>query len=380
MLKGEIIDFLKELVKTPSQNGIDSERKIADLVFKKLSQFNFSPKLIGSREHPSVFCKLTKNFSGKTVWFESCLDTVPVGDLSKWKYSPLKGVIKGKRMYGRGVADSKIGIAIFCYLAEILYKNPEFKGNIILGFDADEQSGKFTGIKDILKEKPKADICILGYQGMDEISIGGRGWLRLKIKTKGRSAHTGARFKKGINAIHKMVDVIEILKEMKLSDKKEPFFEYGSNLNVSFVGGGTAINIVPDKCEIKVDIRLLPSQTKKEILEKINDKLRKLRKRDPNFFCKVEVLQYQSAFLTSPQNTFVKILQKTAKKILKRKIPLTSSGGGSVGNVISKLGIPIINSFGCECDNIHAPNEWVNINNIPEVFEIYRKSILEFCR
>ena len=371
----DIIKFTKQLVQTPSQNGIDSEEKMAGLVSKKLSQFGFSPKIIGNKNHPSVFCKIIKNPKGKTIWFESCLDTVPIGDIKKWKYSPLKATIKGSKMYGRGVADSKIGIAIFTYLAKELYDNPEFKGNILLGFDANEQSGEFTGIRDILKQKPKADICVLGHQDIDEIHIGARGWLRLKITTKGKSAHTGSRSKKGNNAIHQMADIIATLKKLNLGNKKEPFFDYGSSFNVSLIKGGVAINIVPDECETKIDIRFLPSQNKKGILDKINKALKKSK-----FSYEIEVLQCENAFLTNPKNKFVRLLQKNAQRELKRKIPFVSSGAGSVGNVVSKINIPIINSFGCKNDNVHAPNEWVDINTLPKVFEIYRKTILEFFK
>ena len=376
----DIIKFTKKLVETPSQNGIDSEKKIADLVFKKLSSFGFLPKIIGGKKHPSVFCKIIKNPRGKTVWLESCLDTVPTGDIKKWKYPPLKATIKGLKMYGRGVADSKVGIAIFCYLVKELYGDPKFKGNIILGFDADEQSGEFTGMRDILKQKPKTDVCILGYQDIDEIHIGARGWLRLKIITRGKSAHTGSRSKEGNNAIHQMGDIIGELKKLNLGYKKEPFFNYGSGLNVSLIEGGVAINIVPDKCEAKIDIRFLPSQSKKEILDQINKALKRLKQKNPELSYKISVLQYQNAFLTNPKNEFVRLLQKTAQKKLKKKIPLVSSGAGSVGNVISGLGVPIINSFGFKNGNAHAPNEWVDISSIPKVFEIYKETILEFCK
>ncbi len=371
----DILKFTKQLVETPSQNGIDSEKKIADLVFKKLSSFGFSPKIIGNKKHPSVFCKITKNPKSKTIWLESCLDTVPVGNVSKWKYPPLKATIKGSKMYGRGVADSKVGIAIFIHIAKSLYNDPKFKGNIILGFDADEQGGEFKGIRDILRQKPKADVCILGYQNIEEIHIGARGWLRLKIITRGKSAHTGSRSKKGDNAIHQMAEIITILKKLDLGNKKESFFNYGSSFNVSFIKGGVAINIVPDECEAKADIRFLPSQNRKEILSKIN---KVLKSKKVNY--EIKVLQCENAFLTDSKKKFVRLLQKAAQKELKRKIPLTSSGAGGVGNVISKLDIPIINSFGCKKGNIHASNEWIDISTIPKVFEIYRKAILEFCK
>jgi succinyl-diaminopimelate desuccinylase len=372
----DIITFTKKLVNTPSQNGINSEKKIANLVFKKLSSFGFSPRIIGDKEHPSVFCKVSRNPKGKAIWLESCLDTVPVGDIQKCKYPPLKATTKGSKMYGRGVADSKIGIAIFCYLAKELYDNPNFRGNLVLGFDADEQSGAFTGISDILKQKPKVDVCVLGYQSMDEIHIGARGWLRLKITTQGKSAHTGSRSKKGNNAIHQMAEIITALRKLDLGNKKEPYFDYGSSFNVSIIEGGVAINIVPDKCEARVDIRFLPSQNKKEILAKIDKALKQLK--EINY--EIEVLQCENAFLTNPKDKFVKILQRTAQKELKAKIPLVSSGAGSVGNVVSKLKIPIINSFGCRNDNVHAPNEWIDVSTLSKVFKIYRRAILDFCK
>jgi len=321
----DIIKFTKRLVETPSQNGIDSEKKIANLVFKKLASFGFSPKIIGDKRHPSVFCEIKKSPKGKTIWLESCLDTVRIGDVSKWKHPPLKATIRGSKMYGRGTADSKVGIAIFCYLAKELYNNPEFKGNIILGFDANEQSGEYSGIRDIIKyKKPKADVCILGYQGIDEISIGMRGWLRLQIITKGKSAHTGSRSRKGNNAIHQMAEVITALRKLNLENKKEPYFEYGSNFNVSLIEGGISINIMPDECKIKIDIRFLPSQTKQEILDKIHETLKELTKKKPDIHYEIEFLRCEPPFLTNPKNKFVKLLQKIAQDGLKTKIPLVT--------------------------------------------------------
>ena len=375
----DIIKFTKQSVETPSQNGIDSEKKIANLVSKKLSSFGFSPKIIRNKKHPSVFCRINKNPKGKTIWLEACLDTVVAGEKTKWQHPPLKAAIKRRKMYGRGTADSKAGIAIFCYLAKELCQTSEFKGNLILGFDANEQSGEFTGIRDILRQKPKADVCILGYPGTEEITIGGRGWLRLEIVTRGKAAHTGARFNIGNNAIHQMIDIINALKNMDLGGKKEPFFKYGSSLNISLVKGGIAINMVPDECEAKIDIRFLPSQSKKSIMKKIQEELKKLKKKNRNINYRIDILQSENAFLTDPQNKFIKLLQKNAEKELKKKIPLASSGAGSVGNVISKLGIPIVNGFGCDFGNAHALNEWIDITTIPKVFKIYRNTIIEYC-
>lgn len=374
-----IIKFTKELVAIPSQNGIDLEDAIAKTVFSKLESFGFNPKIIGDKNRSSVICHIKKKSANKTIWLESCLDTAPVGDFSKWKYPPFEGKIVGNKMFGRGSNDSKIAIAIFCYLAKELAKDKNFKSSIFLGFDADEQSGNFSGIREVLKYAPKVEVCILGYQGIKEISIGARGWLRLKITTIGKSAHTGSRSKKGINAIHLMGKAIVAILGIDLGNKKSPFFNFGPSLQISQINGGEAINIVPDRCEANIDIRLLPSQTKKEVISKINKALKVLINEDSLFNFSLEILQFERAYLTNPENTFVKILSKKANKILQKSIPLVASGQGSVGNIISKLNIPIINAFGCECGNGHSSNEWVNIKTVPKVFEIYKKSLKEFA-
>ena len=377
----EIINFTRRLVQIPSQNGIDSEKEIAKFIFEKLKSFEFSPKIIGPKEHPSVICSLKKPKAKKIIWLESHLDTVSAGDLSKWKYPPFRGAIKGGKMYGRGVADSKIGIAIFSYLAKALFKNPEFKANLFLGFDADEHSGNFTGIRKILKYAPKnSDICILGYQGIDEISIGARGWLRLKLITFGKAAHTGSRSKKGINAIHKMQKAIGAVLDLPFLKQKEKFFEYETSLNVSLIKGGLAINIVPDRCEIFIDIRFTFSQKPKLIIKEITDKLKEIKKKDKDFKFKIQVLQSQKAFLTNSNEPFLKILKEKAEKILKREIPFRTSGAGSVGNLISKKGTPVLNGFGCDCGNIHTSNEWVDIRDLPKIFEIFEKTLTDFSK
>ncbi|MFH2032769.1 MAG: M20/M25/M40 family metallo-hydrolase [Bacteroidota bacterium] len=371
----QIIEFTQKLVATPSQNFIDSESGVANLVFEKLKDFGFKPEIVGPKEHPSVICHIIKENPTKTIWLESCLDTVPTGDTAKWDHPPFKAKIVDNKMYGRGAADSKVAIALFCYLAKELSEDKNFNASIFLGFDADEQTGNFTGIREVIKHAPKAGVCILGYQGINEISIGARGWLRLKISTIGKSAHTGSRTNKGMNAIHAMGKVINAITSLNLGQKTEPFFEFGSSLNVSQINGGVAINIVPDKCEVSIDIRLLPAQTKDEILGTIKSKIDEMK-----IQYNLEVLQYEQAYLTDPQNSFVQTLKNSASEVLKKEIPLVASGQGSVGNVVSKLEIPIINAFGVDSDNVHAPNELIDVGTIPKVFEIYKRSLIEFSK
>jgi acetylornithine deacetylase/succinyl-diaminopimelate desuccinylase-like protein len=177
-----------------------------------------------------------------------------------------------------------------------------------------------------------------------------------------------------------MQKAIEVILKLNFLKKKEKFFEYGPSLNISLIKGGLFMNIVPDKCEAVIDIRFLPSQKPKLIMKEMVESLREVKKEDKDFKFKIEIINFQDAFLTNPNHPFIKILEKNVKKILKRKIIFATSGAGSVGNLIAKKKIPIINAFGCESGNFHAEDEWVNTDDIPRILKIYQDSLIEFSK
>jgi len=376
--KKNLTRFLQKLVQTSSQNGIDSLVPIVKVVSQELRKFGFKLILSGNKKTLSVLC-FYSSAEGRRLWLDAPLDTVSMGDNKKWKYPPLSGkIVKGK-LYGRGSGDCKAAIAIFVYaIAAISQSKEKIKGQLILTFDSGEQSGDFTGMKNILKKGIRADACIIGYPGTEEIAIGSRGFLRLNITTLGKSAHTGARYDVGINAIIKMVRFINGLEKLKMKYKKTPFFRFGPRLTVSQIEGGRAINIVPDGCNIKVDIRLIPSQTKATVMKDIETLLRELKKEDPQFRVELKPYLYEPPFQTSVNSKIVKILKKNAQEILNKKIKLIASGASNVGNIIGNRGIDTISGFGPDGDNFHSENEFIFINSIIPVAKVYIKTILDF--
>lgn len=365
----ELVRFIQKLIQTPSQNQIDPEKNVAQVIVKKLKEFGFNPQLVDNKNRPSVLCFVNKA-SGKKLLLDAPLDTVSTGDLKKWKYPPFSARIVNGKLYGRGAADCKAGIGIFCFVAAAIAQE-KIDGQLILAFDSDEQSGNFSGIKEVLK-RIKPDAAIIGYPD-PEIAIGARGWLRLKITTLGKPAHTGARYKKGFNAITKMVKVINALESLKMDFKKNKFFPFGPKLTISQIQGGRAINIVPDECVIHVDIRLVPNQAKEKVLREIKRAIKESE-------IKIKPYQYAPAFLTTPEEKSVKILHKNAEEVLKRPIPLITHGGGGIGNILAQKGIPVIGGFGVEANNIHGYNEYIEVDSILPVTKIYTKTLLEFLK
>lgn len=377
--KKNLISFLQQIVRIPSQDGLDFLKPIIKAVSQELKKFGFKPILIGEKTNQSILCFCGRKGTGKTLWLDAPLDTAAVGNINKWKYSPFSGKIVQGKLYGRGSGDCKAAIAIFVYSAAAVFNSGKnIKGQLILTFDSGEQNGDFTGMRNILKRGVKADACIIGYPNTEGIVIGSRGFLRMNVTTFGKSAHTGARYKVGVNAINKMVQFLNGLEKLKLSHKKSRLFNFGPRLTISTIEGGRAINIVPDECKVKIDIRLVPSQTKDRVLEEINNLVKKIEEKDPHFKIEIKPYLYEPAFQTSERSEIVRILKKNAEEILKKRVKLIACGPANSGNIIGNKGIDTIAGFGIDGDNFHSENEYINLNFIIPVTKVYIKTISDF--
>ncbi|MBI4130284.1 M20 family metallopeptidase, partial [Candidatus Roizmanbacteria bacterium] len=116
----DLVDFIKELVRTPSVNGTHTEKAITTLIAERARTLGLPHELIAlDAERPNVF--VGTNFSRKSgLLFVAHLDTVPVGDEKKWKYTPFAAEIEDGKLFGRGAIDCKAGIALSIYALKIL--------------------------------------------------------------------------------------------------------------------------------------------------------------------------------------------------------------------------------------------------------------------
>lgn len=373
----DVFAFTKELVAIPSY---ETERHIASHILDTFDRLGLRGDAIGGDlNHPSIISLTTKPNSKKTILLEAPLDTTPLGSAYEWQHNPLDVFVDtDNKAYGLGIADAKLAIAMYTYLAFHLQQDAAFNGSLFLAFDAQEQNGKFSGIREIIPYLPKLDGAFLGYQSYNKIHIGARGWVRLKLISHGQSAHTGSTKKKGVNAVHNLILLAEAILKLKL-EASEPYFEYGSRVNISVIQGGNAVNVVPNKAELLIDIRITPQQKPLEIVSCVQNTLFEVTQQHPDIQYDLEVFQAEQAYLSNPHDRLITTLHTVFQQETKRDIPLVTSGPGSVGNVLSQLNIPIINAFGVDSDGVHAANEWIDITTIEPVFRTLYKTIKQFC-
>ena len=138
------------------------------------------------------------------------------------------------------------------------------QGTVILHLVSDEESHGHQGTGFLTDKKMiRGDAAIIGEPTDLEPVISQKGALWLRISTKGKSAH-GSRPHAGINAIEKMKKAIDQLRSISLEEEHpllgKPTF------NIGTIQGGTKINMVPERCEIELDRRMLPGEEKEQIL------------------------------------------------------------------------------------------------------------------
>jgi acetylornithine deacetylase/succinyl-diaminopimelate desuccinylase family protein len=397
--KPAIIKFAQTLVKAKSENPYipgesqktnkPIEKQISKLIFRKLKKFGFNPKYVSALPNrPNVVCPL-KNKRKPVLIFNGHMDTVVVGEKSKWKYPPFSGKIVGNKLYGRGAMDMKSSLAAMIFALKTLKKiAPTLKGNLILSMVADEKPGACSeiGTKYLLKQGLNGSACIVAEPGTEKIRVGMKGYYRFKIIAKGIAVSTGSgvweRKEKGENAVIKMAKILLALEELNLKKKKSEFhycaiveFRQSVITPGTLIKGGSGINIVPDYCEATVDIRLMPGQTKQAIKKQI---LNCIKKTAPQAQAKIQDLMFIPGMAISENEKIVKILAKNAKFILGKKPKIALSPSACDAHFFIKKGIPTICGFGPSGDNFHGTNEFVYTNSIIDACKIYALTAFDF--
>lgn len=255
-----VSELTQALVRIPSRAGIDPYDRIVDRLSGWMRNHGLATTLL--RDGTGAVVGLTAEIRGSHLgprWvLDACLDTAPFGDEHAWTHSPTSGVVENGWMWGRGSADSKAAVAIFCHLATRLAASTEqLHGGLVVLFDLDEHTGRFGGARQYF-EGPDApnDIAgvMIGYPGMDKLVIGGRGVYRAELHVHGTASHSGAS-RSTPNAIDKAAHLVQELGTTDLPGGTSADFPLPGKLTVTAIEGGQGYSVTPDVCTLNIDIR-----------------------------------------------------------------------------------------------------------------------------
>ena len=370
------LELLKKLIKiesiSPNDNGcfdvIKQQFDGLDFSFEETNYKNISNLIITNGD--------SKN---KTFCFLGHTDVVPPGPESEWSVPPFSGEIIDNKIYGRGAADMKGGVACFISaLKEFLSENKDPSFNIMVLLNSNEEgkleNGKVDRVINRMIDKDKfIDFCLIGEPSSskkvgDVIRIGRRGSLSGNLKVYGIQGHV-AYPKQALNPILGIGKTLEELKNMEWDRGNENFEP--TSFQVSNIKSGTgAENVVPGVLEMTFNFRFSPESSPDGLKEKFEALLKKSD-------LKYDVSWTLSAlpFLTA-KTEFIDIVKSSIKEINNIDTKIDNGGGTSDGRWVAPMGSEIV-ELGPLNKTIHQIDEHVDIEDLSTLKEIYKKILIK---
>jgi succinyl-diaminopimelate desuccinylase len=296
-LAGELVDFAAELVRIPTVNPPgEFYEDCARAIGARLERCGFRVEYHAAegrpehtRAHPrvNVVGTLPGARPNPLVHLNGHFDVVPVGE--GWTMDPFGGEVRDGRIYGRGIADMKAGIAAAVYAAEAIRRaGVRLAGTVEVSGTVDEESGGFAGMAYLAERgriaRGRTDAVIIPEPlNVDRICIGHRGVYWFEVTTHGHIAHGSMPFL-GVNAVEHMGAVLEAIRRdllptfagRRTSLPVVPEPARHATLNVNGIQGGQPTGgiqtpCVADRCTAVFDRRFLIEEgfeaTRREIVE-----------------------------------------------------------------------------------------------------------------
>jgi len=355
---------------TPDDKGCQT------ILANRLTPLGFKAEKMNFDEVENLW--LRKGNEAPLFCFAGHTDVVPTGPVDDWDSDPFELTIRNEKMYGRGIADMKGGIAAFTAACERFVNDyPQHNGSIALLITSDEEgpakNGTIKVIETLEARNEKIDWCLVGEPSStkkvgDVIKNGRRGALGCKLKVIGKQGHV-AYPHLAKNPIHLVAPMLAELTAMKW-DQGNDFFP-PTTLQVANINAGTgASNVIPGTLSMDFNLRFSTEISPEEIKQCIQ---KLLSKHQLNY--EIEWILSGMPFLTAEGN-LVSATVKAIKETTGINTELSTSGGTSDGRFIAPTGAQVI-ELGPTNASIHQLNESVGLNELDTLEKIYYGILVE---
>ena len=260
---------------------------------------------------------------------------------------------------GPGVTDLKGGIMVMLKALEVLENSPwaEHIGWEIL-FNPDEEIGSPGSASLIEEAATRVHLGMIFEPSMPDGSLAGqrKGSGNFSVVSYGKAAHAGREHHLGRNAIRALCDFISAMDDLNGQRQSITF-------NPGYIHGGGAVNIVPDRCIHKFNVRLAKPDDEHWCLEQLEKIIHTINSRDGirlelhgGFTRKPKVL--------TPANQVLFDMVTSFGKALGLDIAIKPTGGCCDGNNLAAAGIPNVDTLGVQGGAIHSDREYLKVSSL----------------
>ncbi|MET8747238.1 M20/M25/M40 family metallo-hydrolase [Streptomyces sp. NPDC004728] len=376
-----VVELAQELIRRPSRAGIDDYGPVLRVLEDWLTARDLPHRRLHDDEDALVglLVEIPGGHPGPWWTLDACVDTAPYGDESAWAFPPTCGDIVNGWLRGRGAADSKLAAAMFCHIAaDLLPRAADLHGGLAVLLDVDEHTGTFGGARAYLADPAAARPAgvMIGYPGLDEVVVGGRGLWRASLSVHAPSGHSGSS-KTVIGAITRAAHLVRMLDAADLPGiDRDSAFPLPPKLSVTAFHGGQGFSVTPDRVDINVDVRTTPgfdahdaealvrkaaAELDAELPAPTPTELAPIATWPP--FRLTESEQPAAALLNAATQAGLIVRPKTA-------------GPSNIGNLLAGEGIRATAGFGVPYEGLHGINERAHLAELPAVYAVYQRAVL----
>ncbi|MDE3204738.1 MAG: M20 family metallopeptidase [Acidobacteriota bacterium] len=292
------------------------------------------------------------------------LDVVPV-NAGAWSHDPFDPQVVDGRLYGRGTADMKGGIAAAICALDVLERAGRVPGcNLVFHLVADEERGGRLGTLALLEAGMiQGDACLVPEPTDLELCVAERGLLQARLHIAGRPGH-GSRPREGVSAIEHAARVVLALHAADFGGDEHPLLGRPT-ANVGTISGGSAFNTVAESCVVGVDRRVLPGATAESTQAEIEALIEAAG---------VEGLRYQFELDTFGEASEMSAGDPWVKLVGDAVAAATGRPPGVIGMtfttdarfVRNQAGIPAVVCGPGRIDQAHGDDEYVEVSSLAQ--------------
>lgn len=380
----DVVDLTKELVQIDSSNpglgsvGGPGETVIAKYVEAWLQHHGIESHWIEKTPgRPSVVGVVRGSGGGKSLMFNGHTDTVT---LLGYDGDPLSGRVDDGKLYGRGSADMKSGLAA-AMVALNKAKTLQLRGDVILAAVADEE-GPSIGTEQVIEAGWRADAAIVAEPTEANIINAHKGFVLFEIDILGLAAH-GSRSDLGVDAIckagHFLVELDRLAQDLSTRyDKKTGSRLDAPNIHCGVIKGGEEISSYPAHCTVGVERRTVHGETPESVTKEITTILEKLESSVPDFRFKIRITNTRPPYAIAREHAFVQQVVRHATKATGTTPAVRGETYWTDMALLAAVGIPGV-IWGAKGYGLHSKKEWVEIESLRQLADAFISVEAEFC-
>ncbi len=360
-MKDYPVQLLTDMLSIYSPSG--REAAISEFLIKEMRKLGFTVRKDGIGD---VIGEIGQG--EPTILLCGHMDTI-IGNL------PVR--MENNKLYGTGAVDAKGPLAAMIIAAATLAKESKLQAKVLL-VGAVEEEATSKGIKHVIKQGLKADYAIFGEpSGVENITIGYKGNLHLKITCKTETGHSSSPWFYE-NALEEAFDLWQHIKATypPVEQQESPFRAVTACLVK--IKGGKGSSKVPSESEIHVDIRVPPQLTARQVFNVFNNVIQQWQDAHPKVHVKVAITDQNEAFEVAKNSLLVRSVSYAIRKVLNKQATLLRKTGTGDMNILGRvMSIPIVTYGPGDSHLDHTKDEQIDIREYLQGIEVYKETILK---